>query len=326
MSKRISTLLLALVMAFSLAACSTVDNDTGNRQVIFTDDTSSENNTEENTVESVTTDEIIETILEYSGEPWVIINDNKPNFTSEDSTDFGTEIYSPLDDLGRCGVAYAVIGIDTMPTEDRGNISSVKPTGWHSNAAANWNRCHLIGFQLAGENANELNLITGTRYLNIDGMLPFENMVADYVKETNNHVMYKVTPVYTGNNLVADGVYMEAYSIEDSGEGIEFNVYCFNVAPGVVIDYLTGDSYEEGSSSDESKSTGTGLLPSTGNVEISTSNTDRTYILNTSSLKIHDERCSSVAKISDTNKQTYTGNIEDLLNSGYTICGICDPE
>ena len=192
----------------------------------------------------------VEEAPEYSGEPYVEINGNEPDFSGEDSGERSFEIYSELDSLGRCGEAYASVGTDLMPTEDRGSISHVKPTGWHSIQYEHvegknlYNRCHLIGYQLSGENANEKNLITGTRYMNVDGMLPFENMVADYVKETNNHVLYRVTPVFEGDNLLADGVQMEAYSVEDDGEGISFNVFVYNVQPGVTIDYATGDSKE----------------------------------------------------------------------------------
>ena len=196
----------------------------------------------------------MENIPPYDGTPYVVLNDNQPSFTEEDMTDVSYEFYSDLDELGRCGVTEACIGRDLMPTEKRGDISSVKPTGWVQNqydfvdGKSLWNRCHLIGFQLAGENANECNLITGTRYLNVEGMLPFENLVADYVKETDNHVLYRVTPAFQGTELVARGVQMEAYSVEDSGDGVCFNVFCYNVQPGVEIDYATGDNWlaEEG--------------------------------------------------------------------------------
>lgn len=184
----------------------------------------------------------------YAGDPYVTINDNEPQFLETDLATSSYEYYSDLDDLGRCGVVYACIGTDLMPTEERGNIGSVKPSGWHTvkydivDGKYLYNRCHLIGYQLSGENANVNNLITGTRYLNVEGMLPFENMVADYVKETGNHVLYRVAPVFEGNNLVASGVQIEAQSVEDQGEGILFNVYCYNVQPGVTIDYATGDS------------------------------------------------------------------------------------
>lgn len=182
---------------------------------------------------------------DYSGDPYVAVNDNVPYFTEDDYTTNSFESYSDLDELGRCGVAYACVGSDLMPTEDRESISSVTPSGWINveyDGQYLYNRCHLIGFQLTGENANERNLITGTRYMNVDGMLPFENMVADYVTETENHVMYRVTPVYQDNNLVASGVQMEGYSVEDQGKGVSFNVYCYNVQPEITIDYRTGYS------------------------------------------------------------------------------------
>jgi len=187
-------------------------------------------------------------IPEYSGEPYVVINGNQPNFSESDFTTTSFEKYSDLDELGRCQVAYANIGKDLMPTEERGSISEVKPSGWENkkydivDGKYLYNRCHLIGFQLTGENANKKNLITGTRYLNVTGMLPFENQVADYIKETGNHVLYRVTPIFDDDNLVASGVLMEAESVEDKGEEICFYVYVYNVQPGVTIDYATGDS------------------------------------------------------------------------------------
>ena len=191
----------------------------------------------------------LENIPAYSGEAYVAINGNQPFFTEEDMTSSSYETYSPLDGLGRCGVAEACVGQDLMPTEERGSISSVKPTGWQVakydfvDGKYLYNRCHLIGYQLTAENANKQNLITGTRYLNVTGMLPFENMVADYIHETGNHVLYRVTPLFDGTDLVAQGVLMEALSVEDGGEGICFNVYCYNVQPGVTIDYATGDNW-----------------------------------------------------------------------------------
>lgn len=180
--------------------------------------------------------------------PYVVINENVPNFKEEDFTTNSFEQYSELDSLGRCGIAFANIGIDIMPTEERGAIGSVKPSGWQTIRYDNvdgkylYNRCHLIGYQLSGENANNKNLITGTRFLNTEGMLPFENEVAEYVKETKNHVLYRVTPVFEDENLLASGVQMEAESVEDKGEGVEFNVYVYNNQPGIEIDYKTGES------------------------------------------------------------------------------------
>lgn len=190
----------------------------------------------------------IKDIPEYSGESYVVVNNNIPNFSDSDLTEKSFESYSDLDYLGRCGVAYANVSIDTMPTEKRGSIGMIKPSGWHTIKYDNvsgkylYNRCHLIGYQLTGENANEKNLITCTRYMNTVGMLDFENQVAEYVKETKNHVLYRVTPIFKGNNLLASGVQMEAKSVEDNGTGISFNVYVYNVQDGITIDYSNGDS------------------------------------------------------------------------------------
>lgn len=193
----------------------------------------------------------IKQLPEYSGKPYVEIDGNQPGFTEKDKTKKSFEKYSELDSLGRCGVAYANVGQDLMPSDERGSIGKVKPTGWHTvkydivDGKYLYNRCHLIGYQLTAENANEKNLIAGTRYMNVEGMLPFENMVADYVNETGSHVLYRVTPVFEGKNLLATGVQMEAYSVEDEGDGICFNVFVYNVQPGIHIDYATGDSKEE---------------------------------------------------------------------------------
>lgn len=187
----------------------------------------------------------------WSDSPYVIINDNKPLFEASELVTESYEHYGQLDSLGRCTVTVACIGPDLMPTEERGEIGSVKPTGWVQNfyesvdGGALYNRCHLIGFQLTGENANRENLITGTRYMNVDGMLPFENEVADYVRSTGNHVLYRVTPIFQGDELVARGVQMEAQSVEDGGDGVCFHVYVYNVQPGIVIDYATGENFEE---------------------------------------------------------------------------------
>lgn len=254
----------------------------------------------------------LDEIPAFSGEPYVVINGNEPNFDQADMTNKSFETYSELDALGRCGVAYANVGVDLMPTEKRGNISNVKPTGWKTvkydsvDGKYLYNRCHLIGFQLTGENANEKNLITGTRYMNVDGMLPFENMVADYVKETKNHVLYRVTPVFEGNNLVASGVQMEALSVEDEGEGVSFNVYAYNNQPGITIDYATGES---------------GLASEAAPAQ----ETQNTYILNTSSHKFHLPSCSNAASIKDANKETYNGARDDLIAQGYSACGQCKP-
>lgn len=193
----------------------------------------------------------IDDIPEYSGKPYVILNHNVPQFDLGELSVLEFELYSLQDIFGRCGRAFANISPKTMPVEERGEIGMIRPSGWHTvrydfiDGDYLYNRCHLIGFQLAGENANERNLITGTRYMNVEGMLPFENEVADYVRETGNHVLYRVTPIYEGDNLIASGVQMEALSVEDGGLGIRFHVYVYNVQPGVVIDYATGESWAE---------------------------------------------------------------------------------
>lgn len=193
---------------------------------------------------------VMEDVPDYSGQPYVVLEDNWPNFDAGELTLEPFETYSELDVLGRCGAAYANICLEIMPTEPRGDIGQVKPSGWQTvkydcvDGKYLYNRCHLIGYQLAGENANPRNLITGTRYMNVEGMLPFENMVDDYVENTGNHVLYRVTPVFEGSNLVASGVQMEAFSVEDEGEGVCFNVYVYNVQPGIGIDYATGESWE----------------------------------------------------------------------------------
>ncbi len=249
-------------------------------------------------------------IPDYSGEPYVEINGNMPDFAEDQFTTESYEFYTDLDQIGRCGICFANIGQDLMPTEERGSISSVHPSGWVQaqydcvDGKNLYNRCHLIGFQLTGENANDHNLFTGTRYLNVVGMLPFENQVAEYIRETGNHVLYRVTPVFEGSNLVSSGVQMEAISVEDRGEGVCFNVYCYNVQPGVVINYETGESYLA-----ETESTGE----------------EATYVLNTSGRKFHLPDCSSVEDMKEENKQEYTGTRENLIAQGYTPCGRCDP-
>lgn len=265
------------------------------------------------------TEETKLTMPEFSGTPYCVINNNVPLFEKGEITDESFENYAPLDELGRCGVTIACIGKDIMPTEKRGEIGQVKPSGWHTakydcvDGKYLYNRCHLIGYQLTGENANRSNLITGTRYMNVDGMLPFENMVDDYVEETNNHVMYRVTPVFEGNNLVASGVIMEAFSVEDNGEGICFNVYCYNVQPGVTIDYKTGESYL----SDVEFTS-----PETNKNE---NNAKENYILNINSKKFHKSSCASAQDMNPKNKKEYTGFREDLISEGYSPCGYCKP-
>lgn len=260
----------------------------------------------------------LEEVPAYSGSPYVELDGNQPGFSLEERTTDSFETYSTLDALGRCGPAYACIGQDLMPTEDRESISSVLPTGWVQaeydfvEGGSLYNRCHLIGFQLTGENANEENLITGTRYMNVEGMLPFENMVADYIKETGNHVLYRAIPIFEGENLVASGVVMEAFSVEDEGEGVCFHVYVYNVQPGVEIDYATGESWETGDSAFSA-------------LESQAEEQETDYVLNTSSKKFHRPDCSSVDSMSEKNRQEYHGTREELIAQGYEPCGSCNP-
>lgn len=255
----------------------------------------------------------LDSIPDYAGQPYVAINGNEPSFLDGEMTTSSYEVYSPLDELGRCGAASACVGVDLMPTEDRGSIGQVKPTGWQTvkydcvDGKYLYNRCHLIGYQLTGENANKQNLITGTRYLNVEGMLPFENMVADYVKETDNHVLYRVCPVYEGDNLVAGGVTMEARSVEDNGEGVSFHVYVYNVQPGVEIDYATGESWLEGTERPD------GTEP------------EITYVLNVSSRKFHLPTCSGATGMKAENREESTAFRSALIEQGYQPCGTCKP-
>ena len=258
----------------------------------------------------------VDTVPEFSDRPYVEINNNVPQFSKDELKTKSFERYSELDTLGRCGVTEACISIDIMPTEDRGAIGQVKPSGWHTVKYDNvdgkylYNRCHLIGFQLTGENANTSNLITGTRYMNTEGMLPFENLVAEYVEETHNHVMYRVTPIFDGDNLVARGVQMEAMSVEDEGRGISFNVYVYNSQPGISINYKNGDSCLAGDEETLSSSAG---------------GESKKYILKTNSKKFHEDGCSAAQKISPSNKKEWTGDRKELLNDGYEACKFCNP-
>lgn len=323
MKRRLLSLLLLLSILFLLfAGCDSVGKDGG-----------AANGEQEAQTEGVLGFASVEGVPDYSGSPYVELNGNIPEFTEEEKTSTKSyETYSPLDSLGRCGVTHACIGKDLMPKDDRESISKVKPSGWINkkydaslvDGGYLYNRAHLIGFQLTGENANERNLITGTRYMNVEGMLPFENMVADYIKETGNHVMYRVTPIFVDRNLVASGVQMEAYSVEDQGDGICFNVFVYNVQPGIMINYLTGDSclnedaeqeVEEESPKEDAETTPEPEVPEES----------KTYILNQNGKRIHLPSCSSVSKIANANKQVYTGTRQSLIDQGYQPCGTCKP-
>ena len=334
----IVSLLLAICMLFSGCGLDTTEPDESGQSQISstTSDVSSDslekdessdisapsNNTEASKPTQSDSKPIsLDSIPAYSGKAFVSLNNGNPSFTKSELTTKSYEYYSPLDNLGRCGVVHACIGQDIMPTEERGSIGMVKPTGWHTvkydcvDGKYLYNRCHLIGYQLTGENANEENLITGTRYMNVTGMLPFENQVADYVKETGNHVMYRVTPLYKGNNLLAHGVQMEAYSVEDYGDGICFNVFVYNVQPQITIDYATGESSYTGENSGT-----TTVVPDNDD-----NNQSASYILNKNTKKIHLPSCHSINQMKESNKEYYTGDIDDLLSRGYTRCGNCNP-
>lgn len=254
-----------------------------------------------------------------TGAAFTVVHDNQPYFTEGDLTTTAYESYSPLDWQGRCGVATACVGLETMPAEDRGSIGQVRPSGWHTVRYDNvdggylYNRCHLIGYQLTGENANEQNLITGTRYLNIEGMLPFENMVADYVKETGNHVLYRVTPVFNGTDLVANGVLMEGYSVEDQGAGICYCVYAYNVQPDITIDYATGESWLTADAEAASSS----AQPS------AQAEQPQTYVLNDNTMRFHDPSCRSLRQMNAPRQVTTTR--QALIDQGYSPCGNCQP-
>ena len=280
-------------------------------------------------------------VADFQGNASSQVNGNIPYFTEKELTDRSFESYSDLDSLGRCGVAFACVGKDIMPTEPRGKIGMIKPTGWHQNKYPGlvdseppylYNRCHLIGYQLTGENANEKNLVTGTRYMNVDGMLPYENQVANYVESTGNHVMYRVTPKFDGNNLLCNGVEIEAYSVEDSGQGVCFNVFCYNVQPGVDIDYTDGNNKLAGTSEVKkeendtgSKKVETNVSPKENVVQESNSTPASSYIANMNTKKFHYPSCSSVKQMKESNKWYFDGSRDELISQGYDPCKRCNP-
>ena len=348
--KKIFTALTVLLLSFSLffaSGCQMLDQ-------VLTKSSQSTSSTTSSSQTEIISDTAIDfesahhsgiiSIPNYDGSPYFVVNNNEPFFKSSDKTTTSFENFDELDSLGRCGETYACVGKDIMPTEERGEIGQVKPTGWQTvkydcvSGKYLYNRCHLIGFQLTGENANDRNLITGTRYMNVDGMLPFEDMVADYVKETLNHVLYRVTPIFKGNNLVAHGVLMEAYSVEDNGEGITFNVYCYNVQPQIAIDYATGNSalISDGGVQ-TSKPTENSTVNSTANssqetsqdssieTSVSVESSICDYVLNKNSKIFHLPTCSGVSSMSQANRQDFTGTREELISQGYKACGTCHP-
>lgn len=296
---KIISLILTLVVF--LSGCGVwLTNDVGGQNALFIGTTDTKVDT-------------LSDVPEFSDEPYVIINNNIPEFEDADLVTYAYENYAPLDTHGRCGVAFVCVGTEIMPTGERGEIGMIKPTGWHTVKYDNvdgkylYNRCHLIGFQLTGENANRQNLITGTRYLNVEGMLPFENLIAEYVKETNHHVAYRVTPIFEGDNLLATGVHMEGYSVEDNGEAICFNVFAYNAQPDIKIDYKTGESKPKNNDSQDTQS----------------EEKVTTYIINKNSKKFHLPDCPSVDDMKPQNKKESGQTREELEKLGYLPCKSC---
>ena len=320
-------ILLCLV---GFIGCSSTNNSSINNSGQVVENSNSNNVPLTNSNENKNDNNIsISDIPAYSGNDYIILNNNVPNFSESDLTTTSFEEYSPLDSLGRCGVAYANVGTDIMPTEKRESISSVKPSGWQSikydvvEGKYLYNRSHLIGYQLTAENANDRNLITGTRYFNATLMLPYENMVADYVKETNNHVLYRVTPVFEGDNLVAKGVQMEAKSVEDDGEGIEFNVFVYNVQPGITIDYATGNSALSGeeivkTESSNNTTNSTGSSNNSNSTNNTTSSNEATVIRGNSKSKIY--HCPGQRDYENMSDSQYLVNFnseQEAIDAGY---------
>jgi DNA-entry nuclease len=353
-------LMMALCLMLLSGCGSTANNNVADVKITDEIVTEYKNDTEIIAKDNVTYDWTYvssDNIPVYQGVPYVVINSNEPFFNNEDRirTD-AFEYYSELDEFGRCGVAYANICEELQPTEERGSIGHIKPSGWHTvkyngyiEGNYLYNRCHLIGYQLAGENANELNLITGTRYMNCDGQLPFEDMVDDYVDDTGNHVLYRVTPIYDGDNLVASGVLTEAYSVEDNGEGLSFCVYCFNVQPGIGINYATGESwfidgykgeystetyfstkqiknYVDGNTFDVHSDEHTDAIPDANNGTSEEPHDEGGhYVLNTNTMKFHKTDCRYASDISENNKDELNVSREALLQQGYYPCKVCNP-
>lgn len=361
LTQRISAAATAIVLAFSLAlpiaGCSTAAS-TDASNTAATETTQPQNGVDSATESARAT---IADIPAYTGALCININDGIPGFTDSDEARGAFMQFSDLDFEGRCGTAFARIGTDTVSNEKRGDISQVHPSGWVQKKYSFvddgmlYNRSHLIAHQLCGENANEENLITGTRTFNVVGMLYYEELVGDYVRATGNHVLYRVTPLFAANDLVARGVQMEAKSIEDNGEAVQFNVFVYNVEPGVAIDYVTGESWEsadtpavsskgeatittaaaaraakagEGNASESNASSAAneGSSADASSEAASNQSADQQeYILNVKNKKFHLPSCSAAGDIAAANKQDYTGTRDDLIARGYTPCGICKP-
>ena len=344
-------LLLAACLAFSGCSANGSDSTTGSDQASDNIQT-----TETASPETSAARATIADIPQYSGALCIDFNDGQPGFSADDVSRGAFMQFSDLDFEGRCGEAFARIGQDTVSSEARGDISRVHPSGWVQHKydfvddGVLYNRCHLIAHQLCGENANEKNLITGTRTFNVVGMLYYEELVGNYVRSTGNHVLYRVTPLFAANDLVARGVQMEAESIEDSGQAIRFNVFVYNVEPGVEIDYVTGESWEsdatpevtsKGEATKTSANTSNASLASTDasqesasdsssentgtNTSTSTSSAQQDYVLNVKNKKFHKPSCSAANEIASANRQDFTGTREELIERGYSPCGQCKP-
>ncbi|WP_288578507.1 DNA/RNA non-specific endonuclease [uncultured Senegalimassilia sp.] len=361
--QRIAAALAALALAFSFAlpatgcSISISDSSAGTGSSISSTDGSSGEGAR-------SAQATIADIPAYTGALCIDINHGMPGFTAQDEARGTFMQFSDLDFEGRCGTAFARIGPDTVSNEKRGDISQVHPSGWVQRKYSFvddgmlYNRSHLIAHQLCGENANEKNLITGTRTFNAVGMLYYEELVGDYVRSTGNHVLYRVTPLFAANDLVARGVQMEAKSVEDNGEAIQFNVFVYNVEPGVAIDYVTGESWESsetpqvtskgsatittaaaaradkaaagsanGSKADGGSSSGSGAASGNGSNSASNqgASEQQDYILNVKNKKFHKPDCSATSDISSANKQDFTSTRNQLIARGYSPCGICKP-
>ena len=321
--------LFALLLGLSLTACGASSDKIINTEFTRTTEAESQVSQSVNRAQSETASFDYSMVPEYTGNASVAINNNVPFFNADEKV-AGTssfETYSELDELKRCGTAYACIGKNIMPTEDRGQIGMVKPTGWHTvkydcvDGKYLYNRCHLIAYCLAGENANEKNLITGTRYLNIEGMLPYETLTAKYMDNNpDKHVLYRVTPVFIGSELVARGVLMEGYSVEDNGAGVNFCVFCYNVQPDIKINYADGES-----SQNDSTNKGTGFTGYTNESATETGSSINSYVVNTSSKKFHKADCKNANKISDKNKEIVNESRDELIGDGYKPSKCCNP-